>query len=257
MKKRIEDGNETMTNHNRLWRRAVLISMTAAAAAVTVICCAAAALRHQDSLKPGKASYFYVNGMRTEWSADMKLMRKDGVTVMDEGRKKYEFQEFPLVLADEDTIILQKSCCYNRIADERIFRLDYFTAVSRDEEGIRISRRDKENRGGGGFIYDNNDTYIFLEPVTLSWEGDSRQIEPMTIIQVSYMDYLELYGPGIEPFAEQVSTDEVVAEFEDGRKVNLSTDRYYMQNGVWRLLFLPLEGLSEMETGGIVDEEAE
>lgn len=69
------------------------------------------------------------------------------------------------------------------------------------------------------------------------------------------MDYLELYGPGIEPVAEEIGTEEVVAEFEDGRKVNLSTDRYYMRNGVWRLLFLPLEGLSEMGTGGRVDEE--
>ncbi len=255
MKWRIEDENETMRNDKRLWKKTVFISVMAAVAAATVIGCAVAALRHQESLKPGKASYFYVNGMKTEWSADMKLMRKDGVTVIHEGRRKCEFQEFPLVLEDEDTIILQKSCCYNRIADERIFRLDYFTAVKKDEEGILITRKDKEARSDGGFIYDNNDTYIFLEPVTLTWEDNSRKIEPMTIIQVSYMDYLELYGPGIEPVAEEIGTDEVVAQFEDGRKVNLSTDRYYMRNGVWRLLFLPLEGLSEMETGGRVDEE--
>lgn len=250
-----KNRNKNIRKHKRLPRKAILISIAALAAAIVVICCAVAALWQRDSLKPGKASYFYVNGMKVNWSENMKLVRRDGVTMIEEKGKRSWFQEFPLVLADENTIILQKSCSYNRIADERIFRLDYFTVLGRQEDGITISRGGKKTKASGGFIYDNRDTYIFLEPVTLTWEEESLSIEPMTIIQVSYMDYIEIYGPGIAPRAEMISTDEVVAKFEDGKKVNLSTDRYYMQNGVWRLLFLPLEGLSEMVTGGTVHEE--
>lgn len=254
MKKQKKSGDE-MKRNNVGVKKTILISAAAAAATIVVVFCAVAALRHRDSLKPGAVSYFYVNGIKTAWSEHMKLTRKDGVTLINDGGQIADFQDFPLVLEGEDAIILQRSSSYNRIADERIFRLDYFTKIIRGEDGITVSYKNKKVKTDGGFIYDNKDTYIFLEPVVLTWGENSIEVEPMTIIQVTYMDYLEIYGPGVEARAEAVLSDDVTVEFSDGKKANLSTDRYYMQNGVWRLLFLPLEGLREMETGGAFDEE--
>lgn len=255
MRKREESEGGMRTHDVRLKKKTIWISTAAVAATVVVIFCAVAALRHRDSFRPGVASHFYVNGIKVEWSKDMKLTRRDGATLINDRGQTADFQGFPLVLEGEDTILLQRSSSYNRISDERIFRLDYFTRINKGEEGITVSCQGREQKVEGGFVYDNKDTYIFLEPVTLTWGENSMEVEPMTILQVTYMDYMEIYGPGVAPRAEAVLTDDVTAEFSEGKKVNLSTDRYYMQNGVWRLLFLPLEGLGELETGGAVDEE--
>ena len=106
-----------------------------------------------------------------------------------------------------------------------------------------------------GFIFDNEDTYIFLEAAELSYGETRIAIEPLTIVQVSYMEYLQIFGPGVEPRFEEFESDEVTAVFENGKRVNLATDRFYDKNGVCRLLFMPLEALPEMETGEAGHEE--
>ena len=69
----------------------------------------------------------------------------------------------------------------------------------------------------------------------------------MTVVQVVYRDYIQIYGPGLENETEDLNSDAVTAVFENEKRVNLATDRYYAVNGSWRLLFLPLDVLQAAE----------
>lgn len=255
MRKQERNGVKMRMTGKKFSKRSILISIAVAAAAVIVILCAIAALRGRDRLILEEPVYTVINGMKMEWPEGAYLVRNDGITMMKNGKARQNFQRYPLITEEDGTIVLQKSCSYNRTSDEMIYRLDYFSTVSKDEKGIVISRGGKETRDISGFIYDNEDTYVFLENAVLSWEGESVFIEPLTIVQVSYMNYLQIFGPGLTPRFEWLETDTVTAEFESGKRLNLATDRYYMQNSSWRLLFLPLEALPEMKTGGTGDEE--
>lgn len=228
-------------------RKSRLISLAAAAAGVLVIISAVAALRGRDTLLIREPVYTSINGIRMDLEEGVKLSHKDDTTTLNISGTKQNMENFPLITADETSIILQKSYSWNRTADEGIYRLDYFTTVSRDGEGILIKRREKESRDISGFLYDNGDTYVFLEPVTLSYNDQTRKLEPMTVVQVSYLGSIQIFGPGTEAVFETVSTEAVTAEFAGGKRVNLATDRYYMINGSWRLLFLPLDVLPEMK----------
>ncbi len=224
-------------------RKPWLISL----AAVLVIVSAVAALRGRDTLTIKEPAYLCINGTRTELEAGATLYHKGDSTTIRFAGKKFDLETAPVITADESSIFMQRSCSLNRVDDDCIYRLDYFTQISRDEEGILIKRRNKESRDISGFLYDNSDTYVFLEPVTLSYNEEVIELEPMTIVQVSYMDRIQIFGPGVEPVFETVTSEAVTAEFSNKKRVNLATDRCYAVNGAWRLLFMPLEALPEMK----------
>lgn len=236
-------GKSSKLKSKKSW----LISLAAAAAAVLVIVSAMAALRGRDTLTIKEPAYLCINGTRTDLGAGATLYHKDDSTTIRFSGKKYSLETTPVITADESSIIMQRSSSWNRIDDDCIYRLDYFTTISRDEEGILIKRRQKESRDISGFIYDNSDTYVFLEPVTLSYNDQVRELEPMTIVQVAYMDRIQIFGPGVETVFETVTSEAVTAEFSNKKRVNLATDRCYAVNGAWRLLFMPLEALPEMK----------
>ena len=224
-------------------RKPWLISL----AAVLVIVSAVAALRGRDTLTIKEPAYLCINGTRTELEAGATLYHKGDSTTIRFAGKKFDLETAPVITADESSIFMQRSCSLNRVDDDCIYRLDYFTQISRDEEGILIKRRNKESRDISGFLYDNSDTYVFLEPVTLSYNEEVIELEPMTIVQVSYMDRIQIFGPGVEPVFETVTSEAVTAEFSNKKRVNRATDRCYAVNGAWRLLFMPLEALPEMK----------
>ncbi|MCI9142827.1 MAG: hypothetical protein HFH87_09425 [Lachnospiraceae bacterium] len=248
-------GNKKRIPGTRPGLRPILISAAVAAAAAIVIICAIAALLGRDRMAVEEPVYTVINGEKMEWPEGATLIRRKGETFLKSGRYEQDFQRYPLITEQDGKIILQKSCSLNRTSENMITRLDYFTVVSRDGEGVLVSRRDRQTRDVDGFIFDNEDTYIFLENAILSWGEERIPIEPLTIVQVSYMEYLQIFGPGITPRFEWLATDTVTAEFENGKRLNLATDRFYDKNSSCRLLFLPLEALPEMKTGETGNEE--
>lgn len=208
-----------------------------------VIVSAVVALWGRDTYKLEETAYLCINGNRLDLEGNVRLYHKDDKTTLSAFGKKYEMESFPLVLNDSSSVLLQNSCSLTRTSDDSIFRVDYFSEIGRDEDGLFIGRRGKKSHDISGFLYDNGDTYVFLEPVTLSYNDKTVELEPMTVVQATYLGAIQIYGPGREPEAEYLNTEAVTAEFAGGKRVNLATDRYYMVNGSWRLLFLPLEVL--------------
>lgn len=235
--------------------RTVLIPAAALAGAVVVIVSAVAALKSRDALTIDQGVYTCINGIKISLGEKVKLTRKDGTTYLKSGGKKENLQSFPLVTEEEKSIILQKSCSWNTTSDDGYFRVDYFTVVTKEEDGIVMRRRGKEVREPSGFLYDNDDTYLFLEEAMMQLGDRQIYIAPMTVVQVDYLSHIQMFGPDVEPFFEYLDENNVVVEFKDGKRVDLAIDRYYMKNGSWRLLFMPLDILKEMTTGETGDEE--
>lgn len=232
-----------------------MISLAVLAAAVIVIVSALTALRARDTLRVDQPVYTYIGKGRIEWPEGVRLIRRKGVTYIKSGGEKRDLQFCPLVTGDGASIIMQKSCSYNRTADDQFFRTDYFTSVSRDGEELVLRRKGTEVRGLSGFLYDNDDTYVFLESGVLELGGEEIRITPMTVVQADYLSSILIFGPGREPFFERLDQDNLMVRLASGRSVDVATDRYYEENGTWRLLFLSLDALPDMKAGVAGDEE--
>lgn len=231
--------------------KAFLISFLLAAAASAVAFCAYFALRERDSMTVKEPVSVYINGERIRFENGARLLRRDARTKCDNGREIQDIENYPL-LTDGGDIILQKSFSWNKIAGSGIYRVDYFTRLTYQNGKVRMEKRDGSAEAADGFLYDNQDVYIFLEPVTLYIGGeDGKQVklDPMSVVQcVTNFRWMQIYGAGKEPvLLDELENLEVVAVFSNKRKVDLASDLYYMENGAWRLLFMPLESLNGME----------
>lgn len=232
---------------NRRKKKPVLVSFAAAVTAVIAIVSAVTALRGRDTYKTDQSVYTCINGAVFQWEQGANLLHTKEGTTLREGKDRQKIERYPLIGTEDGSIIMQRSGSWNRTEDESFLRVDYFTVISRDEQGVVIRRDKKERRDISGFIYDNEDTYIFLEPVTLSYNQQTVELEPLTIVQANYMGSIQIFGPHMEPLFEYLTEEEVRAQFADGKRVNLATDTYFKKNGEWRLLFMPLEALQSIE----------
>lgn len=245
----LENTGKKAKNRNLLAVPAAII-----AAAAVVLLCAYFALRERDSLRLDGTVSTCVNGQTVTWEQGVKLVRQGDETLLRADGMTQKLESFPLIRED-GSIVLQRTCSFNRTADNGIYRADYFTQITKEDGKVVLKRRGKSAEVSDGFLYDNRDTYIFLEPATLyigGEDGETYRLSPMTVVQVSSdLYYFQIFGPDTEPvFVENPGTDEIVAVFDGKKRINLAIDHYYMENGAWRLLFLTLDALKGMETGG-------
>lgn len=228
--------------------KARVISIAAVAAGVLMIIGAVVALRGRDSCQVEEAAGLSVNGVAFQWPDGLRLLHRDGHTWLREENGERNLETFPLVLEESGGLLLQKSMIWTQTAEDKVLRLDYFSRVEKEEGGVTLSRGQARAEHADGFLYDGEDTYIFLESAKLTWNGEQeRTVEPLTVVQVGYRNYIHIYGPGMEPIFEELATEEVTAEFTGQKRMNLATDRYFMPNGAWRLLFMPMDRLNTIK----------
>lgn len=234
------------------WEKRKLKTWTVAvavpAAALVIIIGAVAALRGRDSFQVEEPASISVNGVTFRWPAGVRLLHRGDHTYLKGSEGEQDMEDFPLVLEESGSLRLQKSMIWTQTREDKIRRLDYFSGISFGEEGTVLSGRQSRVEGADGFLYDGEDTYVFLEPVELVWNRDQRmELEPLTVVQVGYRQYVHIYGPGMEPVFEDLTEEEVSACFGGGNRVNLATDLYYMPNGTWRLLLMSMEVLEAVK----------
>ena len=117
-------------------------------------------------------------------------------------------------------------------------RLESFSTVSVSDSSIQLKDENQSRDGVSGFLFDGEGTYIFLEPAEIDWEDDSIEVPAMSFAVVQYGQTLNLYVYG-EDSARLISINEkeVKASFKNGGSVNLGTNKLWLPNGTWLLLF--------------------
>ncbi len=202
-------------------------------------------LREKDSMRLTENVYMGSHGAQVVWNAGSQLIRQEDKTLIKAKGETREFEHYPLIGLTSGDIYLQKSMLWTQIAEDKVMRMDYFGKISQTEGGITLSRGTNQVTGVDGFLFDCADTYIFLQEAELTWNGDRQMtVSPMTVVITDYMGQIEIYGPDTEPIFSVLTEEDVEASFGNGKKINLATDQFFMQNGTWRLLFMALDRLN-------------
>jgi len=218
------------------------LSIAAVLAAAVVIVSAVTALRGRDRLAVEESVYTCMGGQTFTWPDGVELLHGDGRTVLRCDDRKEQIDNYPLV-AEDGSLIIQRDMSLTRTDNSHFYRVDYFTRVCPGENGAILKKGGREVTVSSGFLYDNEDTYIFLEPATLTFDDRTVELGAFTVVQVRYRQAIQIYGPGAETVFVYLDGEEVRAVFENGKKVDLATDTFFEKNGEWRLLFMPLEAL--------------
>lgn len=200
-------------------------------------------------LKPQKPTYQYLGAQKIEFSGNADFRNRDKVTVSD-GLASSDVLKTPLISEEDGTLIL--TCNMLLMVPEEgtgLKRINCFTSVSEKAGRITYERNDKTAQSFGGFLYDGEDVYIFLEPTTLIIGNTSYELGALSYARVVYNQQVEFFDSNSkDDKVIGLAGVSVIADCASGYSLNLGQDVIY-RGGEEALLFSAVDNIDVIKMG--------
>lgn len=186
-----------------------------------------------NSYEPEEATYQYIAGVKVDFSENATYRNDKGsISVWDEGEQN-TLDNIPILYENERKMTLPVNMLIMVPSQgTTVKRVNYFTTV-KESNGIVTLEKDKKSTDVfGGFLYDGDDTYVFLEKMTFTIGSREIEMEPLSYANVAYKQYVDFYNSA-DGSHEWISIDdmEIKAESESGYTINLGKDVIDMGSG--------------------------
>lgn len=186
-----------------------------------------------NSYDPEEGTYQYVAGVKVDFSEKATYRNNKGsVSVWDDG-EEHTLDSIPILYENERKMTLPVNMMIMMPSQSAtVRRVNYFTTI-KEKNGIVTLEKDKKTADVfGGFLYDGEDTYVFLEKMTFYIGSRKIVMEPLSYANVAYKQYVEYYNSA-DNSHEWVSIDdiEIRAESDSGYTIDLGKDVIDMGSG--------------------------
>lgn len=208
----------------------------------------AAYILHMDSRTINADLYVYDAGHRLDYTGHTKIFRTDDRLVLRNGENEVVLTSAPLYYKNRARLFLPEVMAAYLPSQNLFGKLNYFTEIYRDKDGVFTEKAYRKIPLGNGFLYDGADLYLFIEKAVVKWKDRSVLLEPFSYAIVIYNKSLEIYSSdGGTSIVENTGNCMVTAEMGSGYSVNLSTDILCRAGGKEQLLFSQPSKLKELE----------
>ena len=195
--------------------------------------------REAGAYRAEEKLYTYMGEVQTEYPEGTKFQRTDDATYLKNAGGQ-SISSRPLYMGSDDKMLLPVPYAWVQmnVGNAAMYRLETFSTADISTGSVVLKDQKDVREGAGGFLFDGEGTYIFLEPAEIDWEDDSIEVLAMSFAVVQYGQTLNLHVYG-EDSARLISINEkeVKASFKNGGSVNLGTNKLWLPNGTWLLLF--------------------
>jgi len=201
-----------------------------------------------DTLTIQQDVYQYTAEKKVTYSGNSKITKSGNGCVLENNGEQQKLAETPLYYTKENKILLTnvisiiqpKLSLTNRISNmSELYEKDNKYFVENEQGTIKVS---------DFFLYDGRDTYIFFEPITLSWDNQSLDLKPFSYITVKYNQTIEVFNKETETFSTiETGICDMMTTMNCGASINLSTDILYRENGQEQMLFLQPNLLEDLK----------
>lgn len=216
--------------------RPLLFSAALMAAAAAAVALVFLFQRNVDTAVINGGAYNYFGEQRVEFEGTCRLTYKDGVCTLKDDNGTHVLDSKPLYQSDGSFMIPQ-TYTWNDMESGAIWRFEHFGEARLEGQGVTLTDGGRQRENAGGFLFDGNDTYIFLESAELQAGGESVRLPALSYAVARYGSTVQYfnYGDGTSHIIEAAEGDEL-ALLNNGVTVNLGTDTVYRANGTWYLL---------------------
>lgn len=152
--------------------------------------------------------YQYFYDKKYEYSAIVSKNRKDVVIDFKPKEVKVNLDSTPIYYQKEDIVILPKdmSVIMPTLSCAEYLTLGYSYITYQD--GIYNLTTNRYNKKlNHYFLYDGSDLYFFIEPVTLTINGEKIALTPFSYVIAKYNNYISYYDKKTDTFKTISTTD--------------------------------------------------
>ncbi len=206
-------------------KRKVSLTILLVAAGVVIVGVTAVLLIILNTKKIDGGIYFYDTGVKFEkQGAVIKNDEENGVYLESSGNKgteKLALSSAPLYYADQQKIFVPTDCTINIPSERKAARIATFTEFENRQGSLFALAGNAEYGINEGFLYDGKSTYIFLDDMTVSWNGEAIDMPALSYAVVVYNQRIELYPYGGDPIVAQTGMTNVTAHADKGYSIDL------------------------------------
>ena len=189
-----------------------------------------------DTVVMEDGAYQYFGEQKLSYTGKTKLRYDNGTAMLTDDTGERTIDSKPLYASDQE-LVLPVAYAWYDLDTGKIYRLEHFSKV--DVEGNQIVLKDgnKKRVGARGFIYDGQNTYLFLEQAEITVGDHKVNLAPLSYVVSQYGTSLQYYAMGTgKSVVIQADGADQLAKFTNGDTLNLGTDTLNKANGSWQLL---------------------
>lgn len=173
------------------------------------------------SYHPNGETHQYVKGMKIDYTDSAVFREQDGSVYITEGSSKMPAIDVPIVhTGSTDLTLTRNMAVYAPNNGSQISKVNSFTTVSEKDGRTTFAVGKKSASQFGGFLFDGEDLYIFLEDVVLTVGNGDYPLPAMSYVKVRYGDSVEYHN-------SQTDEDKVIGI--DGVDVIAKTSSYSLE----------------------------
>ena len=228
----------TRLRYRKMGLKERLIVLVPALAAILAVVIVMVTMDNGSKYRLQDTAYQYYGGTsaRIESGAELKC-GTDGVCVLTSGNHSAE-TTLPIYLESSRKVVFPTDMLYFAPRTGVCDRVVYFSELECKANGmVTIGRGGSTTNVEHGFLYDGGDFYLFLEPVTLSFNGYTMDLPALSYAEAVYGGYMMLFNYETKEFFIELSDGTGTAQPPSGDYViSLLGDSMTLHDGSKLLL---------------------
>lgn len=208
-------------------KRKVSQTLLLVSAGVVIVAVAAVLLITLNTKHIDGGVYYYDTGVKFEKQGAVIKNDDDNGAYLEngggQGTEKLTLSSAPLYYAEQPKIFIPIDCTINIPSERKAARITKFTEVEDRQGSVFVLAGNGEYAVDEGFLYDGKSTFVFLDDMTVTWNGSAVDMPALSYAVVVYNQRVELYPYGGEPVVEQTGQTSVMASADKGYTIDLGS----------------------------------
>ena len=217
-------------------RKDLLLPVTIMAALLAAIFAVVMFLGRAERITVKEPLYQYIFSDKDAYSDGITMKKTEDAVMVDNGVQTVESSGAPYYYEGQDKLILSDNFLYYDRNGEIRGKAPYFTTVTAEGGRYLLEGTVKADLGGG-MLNDGKDAYVFLEKATVTYNGKTKEIAPLSSVVCFQGESILIYNYGSDAVYEELGADGASVMMENGINVDVVNDIYYKANGTKHLLF--------------------
>lgn len=182
--------------------------------------------------------YQYSAGQKIRYEGNCKLDFKDDTVTLRSGLYNGKLPDIPVYdLERSGTYAMGPLSIIRPTTNAFAYKIPCFSRFYRIEDKVLMTGMEEQGPFAEGFLYDGKDTYLFLEPVTITCREENISISPLSYVAVHYGQFMEIYDYDTDSCRKiSLGAESKVTASTDAYSVDLNLD-ILIWNGNRELLF--------------------
>ena len=189
---------------------------------------------------------YHIEGEAIQYYADQefkipnstKIKHRSDKYMVSNGDVQYELDPMPIYYQGKDILVTATDMVYFAPREGIIAKVNGLNDIDYSNNGLVLKDGHKSKDMKPGFLFDGKNVYIFLEPVTLKFDGYSFKLGKMSYVEANNSHEIMIYNNDTHEMMMKQPNTKVLAETSNGEyTVSLLSDSMEMNDGSKMLLF--------------------